>query len=94
MYNRDVVFREVKDVIKHEFQPKEPEKIEFELKEEESDSIAEEESDDEEPQTPGVRRLVRKRRQPERYSPSYLYSTFCLSITDDDPKTVKEAIDS
>eukprot|EP00253_Pinus_taeda_P008052 PITA_08052 len=37
VYSRDVVFREVKDVIKHEVQPKEPEKIEFELKEEESD---------------------------------------------------------
>eukprot|EP00253_Pinus_taeda_P025487 PITA_25487 len=53
VYNRDVVFREVKDVIKHEFQPKEPEKIEFELKEEELDSTTEEESEDEEPQTPG-----------------------------------------
>eukprot|EP00253_Pinus_taeda_P028523 PITA_28523 len=48
----DVVFREVKDVIKHEVQPKEPVKIEFELKEEESDSVAVEESEDEEPQTP------------------------------------------
>ena len=38
MYSQDVVFIEVKDVIKHEIQPKEPEKIEFELKEEESDS--------------------------------------------------------
>ena len=44
VYSRDVVFREVKDVIKHEVQPKEPVKIEFELKEEESDSVAEEES--------------------------------------------------
>ena len=44
VYNRDVVLREVKDVIKHEVQPKEPEKIEFELKEEESDSTTEEES--------------------------------------------------
>ena len=49
VYSRDVVFREVKDVIKHEVQPKEPVKIEFELKEEESDSVAEEESEDEEP---------------------------------------------
>ena len=49
VYSRDVVFREVKDVIKHEVQPKEPEKIEFELKEEELDSTAEEESEDEEP---------------------------------------------
>jgi len=64
VYSRDVVFREVKDVIKHEVQPKEPEKIEFELKDEESNSTTEEESEDEEPQTPGVRRSVRERRQP------------------------------
>ena len=37
LYSRDVVFREVKDV-KHEVLPKEPKKIEFELKEDESDS--------------------------------------------------------
>lgn len=58
VYSRDVAFIEVKDVIKHEMQPKEPEKIEFELKEEESGSTTEEESEDEEPQTPGLRRLV------------------------------------
>eukprot|EP00253_Pinus_taeda_P003280 PITA_03280 len=52
VYNRDVVFKEVKNVIKHEVSSKEPEKIEFELKEEESDSTAKEESEDEEPQTP------------------------------------------
>eukprot|EP00253_Pinus_taeda_P014659 PITA_14659 len=51
VYNPDVVFKEVKYVIKHEVQPKEPEKIEFKLKEEESDSTAEDESKDEEPQT-------------------------------------------
>eukprot|EP00253_Pinus_taeda_P035316 PITA_35316 len=43
VYNRDVVFREMKDVIKHEVLPKELEKIEFELKEEESKSTTEEE---------------------------------------------------
>eukprot|EP00253_Pinus_taeda_P036449 PITA_36449 len=53
VYNRDVVFREVKDVIKHEIQPNEPEKIKFELKVEESDSTIEEESKYEEPQTVG-----------------------------------------
>eukprot|EP00253_Pinus_taeda_P022501 PITA_22501 len=58
VYNQDVVFREVKDVIKHEVQPKELEKIEFELKEEESE--------DEEPQTLNVRRSVREIRQLER----------------------------
>ena len=34
----------MKDVIKHKVQPKEPKKIEFELKEEESDSTTEEDS--------------------------------------------------
>jgi len=38
-----VVFREVKYVIKHEFLPKEPKKIEFKLKEEESDSTTKQE---------------------------------------------------
>ena len=52
------MFREVKDVIKHEVQTKEPEKIEFEIKEEELDSTAKEELKDEEDQTPGVRRSV------------------------------------
>eukprot|EP00253_Pinus_taeda_P029270 PITA_29270 len=73
VYNQDVVFREVTYVIKHEVQQKEPKKIEFELKEEESDSTVEEESEDEEPQTPGMRRSIRERRQPKRYSPSTFY---------------------
>eukprot|EP00253_Pinus_taeda_P033974 PITA_33974 len=89
-----IFIREVKDVIKHEVQSKEPEKIDFELKDEESDSTAEEESEYREPQTPGVRRLVRERRLLESYSPSAFYSNLALSITDDDPRTVKEAIDS
>ena len=93
VYSRDVLFREVKDVIQHEVQPKEPEKIEFEPKEEESDSAAEEESEDEEPQTLAVRRSVRERRQPERYSPFSFCSNFSLSITDDDPRIVKEVED-
>eukprot|EP00253_Pinus_taeda_P033728 PITA_33728 len=94
VYNRDVVFREVKDVIIHEVQPKEPEKIEFELKEEESDSTAKEELEDEKPQTLGVGRLVQEIRNPERYGPYSFYSNFSLSITDDDPRTVKELVDS
>eukprot|EP00253_Pinus_taeda_P016349 PITA_16349 len=60
----------------------------------ESVSIAEEESEDEEPQTLGVRRSVRERRHPERYSPSSFSSNFSLFVTDDDPQTVKEAADS
>eukprot|EP00253_Pinus_taeda_P003515 PITA_03515 len=94
VYSRYVVFREMKYVIKHEVQPKEPEKIEFEIKEEESYSTTEEESEDQEPQTLGVRRSVRERRHLERYSPSSFYSNFSLSIIDDDPRTVKEAVDS
>eukprot|EP00253_Pinus_taeda_P030784 PITA_30784 len=94
VYSQDVVFREVKYVIKHEFQAKEPENVEFELKEEELDSITEEESEDKDPQTRGVRRSVRERRQPERYSPSTFCSNFDLSITDDYPRTMKEAVDS
>ena len=35
------MFREVKDVVTHEVLTKEPEKIEFELKEDESDSTTE-----------------------------------------------------
>ena len=43
------MFREVKYVVKHEVIPKEPEKIEFELKEYESDSTTEEDLEEEEP---------------------------------------------
>ena len=65
VYSLDVVFREVKYVIKYKYLPKKPDKIEFELKEEELDSTKEEESEDEEPQIPGVRRSIQERRQPE-----------------------------
>ena len=41
-----------------------------------------------------MRRSIRERRKPERYSPSVFYSNFALSVTDDDPITVKEAVDS
>ena len=78
-YSRDVVFREVKDVVKHEVLPKEPEKIDFELKEYESDSTTKEDLEEEEPQTPTMRRSVRERRQPERYSPSAFCSSFALT---------------
>jgi len=81
-------------IISLSFQPEELEKIEFELKEEELNSTTEEESEDEEPKTPSVRRLVQERRYLERYSPSAFCSNFSLSIIDDDPRTVKEAVDS
>jgi hypothetical protein len=37
---------------------------------------------------------VRERRQPERYSPPDFCSNFALSITDDDPRTIREAVNS
>jgi hypothetical protein len=101
IYSRDVVFREVKDVSKHEFPPTqdEPEKIELELDDAKFESSEEEEAEEaeeeeEEPHTPVLRRSVRDRRQPERYSPPNFRSNFSLSITDDDPRTVREAVNS
>jgi hypothetical protein len=101
VYSRDVVFREVKDVSKQEFPPMqdEPEKIELELDNAKSESSKEEEAEEaeaeeEEPHTPLLRRSVRDRRQPERYSPLDFRSNFALSITDDDPRTVREAVNS
>jgi hypothetical protein len=41
-----------------------------------------------------VRKLVRERRLPERYTPSDCHSNFSLFITDDDSRTVIEAMDS
>ena len=79
------MFRQVKDVFEHEFLPKEPKKIELELKEDKSDSTTEEDSEEEEPQTLDVRRSVWEIRQPKRYSPSSFYSNFSLNITDDYP---------
>jgi hypothetical protein len=96
VYSRDVVFREMKDVVKQEVLPskEEPKKIEFDLKDDESDSIEEHESEEEDPHTPVLRRSVQERRLPKRYTPFDFRSNFSLSITDDDPRTVKEAVDS
>eukprot|EP00253_Pinus_taeda_P013906 PITA_13906 len=79
----------VKDVIKHEVQTKESEKIEFEIKVKESDSTTKQESEHEHPQTPVVKRSIGERRQLERYSPSSFCSNFAF-----DPKTMKEEVDS
>jgi len=40
-------FRELKDVVKHEFQPEEPQNLEFQLKEEESNSTTQQELEQE-----------------------------------------------
>ena len=96
VYSRDVVFREVKEVPRQEVNPmeKEPEKIEFKLEGEEYDSIEEIELEEEEPHTPVLRRSSREIRQPERYSPPDFRSHFAMSITDDDLRNVKEAVNS
>jgi hypothetical protein len=96
VYSQDVVFREMKDVVKHEVLPskEETEKIEFDLKDDELDSTKEHETKEEDPHTPVLRRSVRERRLPERYSPSDFRSNFSLYITDDDPRTFREAVDS
>jgi hypothetical protein len=41
-----------------------------------------------------LRRSVWERRKPERYTPPDFHSNFSLFITDDDPRTVREAVDS
>jgi hypothetical protein len=58
VYSQDVVFREMKNVVKHEFIPskEELEKIEFDLKDDEADSTEEHESEEEDPHTPVLRR--------------------------------------
>ena len=95
VYIRDVVFREIKDVVKHEVLPREeePDKIEFLLKDNESNSTEKQESEEEEPHTPVLKRLIQECSQPERYTPPDFLSKFALFITDDDPRTVREALD-
>jgi hypothetical protein len=56
----------------------------------EEDEVTEEE----EPHTLVLRRSVRERRKLERYSPPDFCSNFALSITDDDPRTVREVVNS
>jgi hypothetical protein len=87
-----VVFREMKNVVKQEVLPskEEPEKILFDLKDGESDPTEEQESEEEDTHTPIFKRSVRERRLSERYTPYDFHSKFTLSITDDDPRTVRE----
>ena len=73
---------------------KEPEKIQFKLEGEESDSIEEAESEEEEPHTLVLRRSSREIRQPEKHSPPDFHSHFAMSITNDDPRNVKESVNS
>ena len=61
---------------------------------EEFDLAEDNESTKEEPPTPVLRRSVRERRRPKRYSAPNFDCSFSLSITDDEPNTVREAVDS
>ena len=45
-------------------------------------------------QTPAVRRSDRERRPVDRYSPPDFHSAFVLSAISDEPRSVKEAINS
>ena len=66
VYSRDVLFREMKDFVKQEVLPsnEEPEKIEFDLKDDESNSTNEHEFEEEDPHTPILRRSIREIRLP------------------------------
>jgi hypothetical protein len=94
VYSRDVVFREMKDVVKHEVLPskEEPKKIVFESKDDESNSTEEHESEEEDPHTLVLRRSVGEKRIPKRYTPLDFCSNFALSIIDHDPRTVREVV--
>jgi hypothetical protein len=96
VHRQDVVFVEIKYVVKQEVLLKEEEleKIEFEFKGNESESIKEKESEEEYPHTPVMRRSVRERIQPEMYNPPNFCLNFTLIITEDDPRTVREVVDS
>jgi hypothetical protein len=60
----------------------------------EEEEVEEAEEEEEEPHTPILRRSVRDRRKPERYCPPDFRSNFSLSIIDDDPRTIREAVNS
>ena len=86
----------MKDVFKQEVLPskEEPEKIDLDLKDDESNSTKEQESEEEDHHTLVLRRPVRERRLLKMYTPYDLRSNLSLYITDDDPRTVRDAVDS
>jgi hypothetical protein len=85
----------MKDFFKQEVLPskEEPWKIEFDLKDDESNSTEEHESEEGDPHTPVLRRSIRERRLLEMYTPYDFHSNFYLSITYDDPRIFMEAVD-
>ena len=95
MFTVEMLYFE-RSITRQEVNPmeKEPEKIEFKLEGEESNSREEDELEEEEPHTPVLRRSSWERRKPQRYSPPDFHTHFSLSITDDDIRNVKEIVDS
>jgi hypothetical protein len=59
-----------------------------------SESMEEDESKEEEPHNPVLRRSMRERMQPKRYTPPDFHANFDLYIIDYDPITVREAVNS
>ena len=99
VYNRDVVFREVKKNSRNQDEAKEkgPEKMEFEIMNEGSDSFEEELSKSDEEvvlQAPTLRRFDRVRRLVERYSPLVFCFYFVLSTINDELRFVQEVVSS
>ena len=97
VYSRDVVFRQVKNTSKNEDDSKGPEKTDFEIMDEGADSVEEESFELEEEvdlQTLALRRSDRERRPVDRYSPPYFHFAFVLSAISDDPRSVKEVVNS
>ena len=92
-----MVFREVKNTSRNEDESKGPEKTEFEIMDEGADVVEEELLESEEEvdlQTPAVRRSDHERRLVDRYSPPDFRSAFVLSVVNDEPISVKEAVSS
>ena len=92
-----MVFREVKNTFRNEDESKGPEKTEFEIMDEEVDSVEEELIESEEEvdlQTPAVRRSDHERRPVDRYSPPDFHFAFVLSVVSDEPRSVKEVVNS
>jgi hypothetical protein len=85
VYTQDVVFIEMKDVVKHEVLPskEELEKIELDLKDDKSHSTEENELEEEHHHTPVLRTYD-----------FHLCSIFSLYTTYDNPRTVMETVDS
>jgi hypothetical protein len=97
MHSRDVIFREFKTTSKFEEvqKDKEPDKLVFELRNEEHDSDESTKSNEEVEQlTPIVRRSEQVRKTNKRYNPPDFHFVFVLSSTNKEPKLVREAVDS